>query len=79
MAPTPKPQQGVLGTKESAPLPLIDSVSSVSQNEKPQGFEKNFLGSQHQSDPIRTGIAIAVLLTLLCLGVGAFFLRMSRE
>lgn len=73
----PTPIQAVLGESvQREPDPVV--TPQVIQ-EKAQGFESKQVTREKQNDPVRAGVALAVLFTLLFLGVGFYFLKISRE
>ncbi len=74
------PKQGVLGESVARGSdPVQGDINAAWQkNEKEQGFGLPSQPNRPQRDPVRTALAISVFLTLLFLGVGFYFLKISR-
>ncbi len=73
----PTPIQAVLGESVQREPDAVVAPSII--QEKAQGFESKQATREKQTDPVRSGVALAVLFTLLFLGVGFYFLKISRE
>ncbi|MBI4599331.1 hypothetical protein HY732_00230 [Candidatus Uhrbacteria bacterium] len=78
------PKQAVLGEavgRELVPLPGQEETSTapIQRQDKQQGFSQKAPLAGYQNDPVRMGIALAVVCTILFLGGGWFFLKKSKE